>query len=82
MGIVFHHPVNRIARQSVLAAQRGNTAVFHLAQPAVSCNPERAVRIDVETVDMSIAQPFDACIGCADVSILEIDDATLTKSKP
>ena len=30
-GVVLHHPVDGIAGQSVLAAQRNNTAVFHLA---------------------------------------------------
>ena len=31
MEIVFHHPLNGIAGQSILAGKRGNTTVFHPA---------------------------------------------------
>ena len=82
MGVILHHPVNRIAGQSVLAGERENAAVFDPAQPALSCGPERTVPIDVETADHSLAQPFGACVRCAELTVLEISYATVTKSKP
>ena len=59
-GVILHHPVNRIAGQSVLAGERENVAVFDPAQPTLSGDPECAVAIDVETADHSLSQPFDA----------------------
>ena len=60
LGVILHHPVNRIARQSVLAGERENVAVFDTAQPPLSWDPECTVAIDVETADHSLSQPFDA----------------------
>ena len=59
-GVILHHPVNRIAGQSVLAGERENVAVFDPAQPTLSGDPECTVAIDVETADHSLSQPFDA----------------------
>ena len=66
ISVIFHHPVNRIAGQSVLARKRENAAIFDAAQPALSCGPECAVPIDVETADLALSQPFGACVRGAE----------------
>ena len=82
MVVVFHHPVNRIAGQSVPAGKRGDTAVFHPAQPAFGRGPERTVPIELKTADTALAQSIGAAIRCADLTVLEIRHASMTKSKP
>jgi len=82
MGVVFHHPVKRIAGKSVPAAKCDHTAVFHPAEPAVGCGPKCAVAIQVKAVDTAAAQPFAACIRCADLAVLEIRYAARGKAKP
>src|SRR4029450_10670702 len=39
MGVILHHPVNRVAWQSVPVRERQNAALFDAAQSAVSCGP-------------------------------------------
>ena len=56
-AVILHHPVNRIAGQSVLAGERENATVFDPAQAAVSCGPEGPVPIDVETADHPSPSP-------------------------
>ena len=82
MGVVFHHPVNRIAGQSVLAPQRGDAAVFQPAQPAFGGGPERSVGVELKVADAALAQPVGGSVRCADLTIGEIGDSTLQKSKP
>ena len=82
LGVILHHPVNRIARHSVLAGERENVTVFDAAQPPLSRDPECTVAVEVETADPALSQPFGACIRCAELTILEIRDATVSKSKP
>jgi hypothetical protein len=74
--------VNRIARQSVLAGERQNAAIFDSAQTAVSCSPEGPVSIAVEIADHSLAQPLGACERRAELAVLEMSYATVSKSKP
>src|SRR6185369_4311383 len=56
LGIIFHHPVNRIAWQSILCCERDDVAVFNAAQPTLSCDPECGVLVEVETADHSLSQ--------------------------
>src|SRR6266404_6268503 len=46
MIVVFHRPMNRFARQSILAGKRGDLAVFQATEPAVSGGPQHAVLIE------------------------------------
>ena len=82
MGVIFHHPVNLIAGQSVFAAQRDHAAALGPAEPAVGCGPKCAVSIHVKAVDTTPAQPFTDCIRCADLAVIEIRYAAPEKAKP
>src|ERR1700674_3750718 len=82
MMVVFQHCANRIARQSVLTGKSGNLTVFHPAQPAVGCGPERTARIELKTADTSLAQSIGACIRCADLTAFEIRQATRNETNP
>src|SRR4029450_6565451 len=81
-GVILHHPVNRVAWQSVPARERENATVFDAAQSAVSCRPERTARIRVEAANHSLSQPFRGCVRGADLPVVEICNATVTKAKP
>src|SRR5688572_23329501 len=81
-GVILHHPVNRIAGQSVLAGERENVAVFDPAQPTHSGGPECAVPVDVETADLAHSHPLGARVRCADLTVAEIREPTVSKSKP
>jgi hypothetical protein len=82
MGVVLHHPVNHVAGQSVLAGEREDAAVFDAAQSAVGRGPERAAPIRVEAADGSLSQPFGASVRGAELTVLEISNATVSKTKP
>ena len=82
MGVVFHRPINRIARQSVLAGKGGDTTVFQPAEPALGGGPERTVRIESKVVDLAFSQPAGGRVRCADPILLEMRDAPLRKPKP
>src|ERR1700758_2879490 len=45
-SIIVHHPIDRIAGQSIPAGERGNMPVFHSAEPALGRGPERIVPIE------------------------------------
>ena len=83
MVVVFHRPSERVSQGNpFLLVKRGDTAVFHPAQPALGCGPERTVLIELKAVDAALAQPVGGCVRCADLTVLEIRHATVTKSKP
>ena len=82
ISVIFHHPVNDVAWQSVLARERQNAAVFDAAQSAVSCGPDRTPRIRVEAANHSLSQSFGGCVQGADLTVVEIRNATVTKAKP
>src|ERR1700676_2175672 len=82
MIVVFDHPVNGIARQSILARERGNTTVFHVTQSALGCRPERTILIELKALDTASAQSIGVSVRCADLTVLEIRHATLKKSEP
>src|SRR5262249_14801893 len=82
MVVVLDHPVNCVAGQSVLAGQRGNAAVPHPAESALGGGPDRAVGIVSKTVNRALAKPVGGCVRCADLTIPEVNYATLIKSKP
>ena len=82
MGVIFHHPVNRIAGQPVLVGEGEIVTVFDPAQSTFGGHPERTVPIGVETSNPSLSQPFGASIRGVDLTVLEISDATVSKSKP
>src|SRR4030095_5068579 len=78
MGVILHHPVNRVAWQSVPAAESQNAAVFDAAQSAVSRGPERTARIRVEAANHSLSQPFGGGVRGAGLTAVEIRNATGT----
>ena len=80
--VVFHHPVNGVAGQSVLAGKRGHPAVFHPAEAALGCRPKRSVSIESKLVDPAFAQPIGAGEVLADLAVLEKCQAAVRKSKP
>jgi hypothetical protein len=82
MGVILHHPVNGVAWQSVPAGERKNAAVFDAAQSAVSRGPQRTARIWVEAANHSLSQPVGGCVRGADLTVVEIRNATVTKAKP
>ena len=67
LGVILYHPVNGIARQSVLAvvSVRMWPSLIRLSPPSVA-DPECTVPIDVETADHAFAQPFDGCVRGAE----------------
>src|SRR6185295_11352989 len=81
-GVVLHHPVNRIARQSVPARERENVAVFDPAQPTRGGGPQCAVPIDVETADLALSQALGATVRGTELTVPEVRDAIVSKSKP
>src|SRR4029434_941164 len=82
ISVIFHHPLNRIAGQSVLAGECENAAVFEAAQSALSRDPERAAPVRVEAADPSLCQPFGACERGADLTVLKISSATVSETEP
>ena len=82
ISVIFHHPVNHVAWQSVPARERLNAAGFDAAQSAISCGPERTARIRVEAANHSLSQPFGGCVRGADLTVVEMSHATVTKAKP
>ena len=55
--------MNRITGQSVLAGQRGNTATFQPAEPALGGGPNGTVGIELKTVDCTVAKPIGCFVG-------------------
>jgi hypothetical protein len=81
--VIFHHPVHRVARQSILAGQGGNAPVLQSAQPAfLGGDPKRAVVIEMKAADPSGAEPIGGCVRLAHLAVLEISDAAQKKSNP
>jgi hypothetical protein len=82
MIVVLDNPMHRVARQAVLAGQRGDPAVFQAAQAALCGGPERAVRIESKAGNLPIAQPVGGGIRSAYLAIAEIGNATEKESNP
>src|ERR1700742_463047 len=82
MIVVFDDPMNHITRQSVLVCHRGHAAIFQAAEPALSGYPKPTVPVESKVVDAPFAQPVRGRVGRADLTILEIGNATVMKSKP
>src|SRR4030095_11933647 len=82
ISVIFHHPLNRIAGQPVLAGECENATVFEAAQSNLRRDPERAAPILVETAHPSRCQPFGACERGADLTVLKISNTTVSKTKP
>src|SRR4029453_11102222 len=76
MGVILHHPVNRVAWESVPAAESQNEAGVDAAHAAVSCGPQRTARIRVEGANHSLSQPFGGCVRGADLTVVEKRNAT------
>src|SRR5512132_10487 len=69
ISVIFHHPLNRVAGQSVLAGECENATVFDAAQSALRRDPERAVPVPVEAADKSLCQPFGASVRGAHLTV-------------
>src|SRR5262245_6207431 len=82
MGIIFNCPMNHIAGQTVLAGQHRHTTVFQAAEPALGCGPECTVLIESQLVDMALAQPVGGCVGCENVAVTPIGNATQKEPNP
>src|SRR5271165_3371665 len=82
--IILYRPVNRVARQPVLAGQRSDAAVFYAAEAALlGCSPQRPVPIELEIGDRAFAQTISGCVGHTEPAILEIRETAIDpESKP
>jgi hypothetical protein len=73
MIVVLYRPVNRIARQTIPACERSNTAIFNPAKAAIlGCGPKRAIRIELKIRDTALTQPISGCVRGAELAIPEI----------
>src|SRR5688572_24698316 len=76
--VVFYRPVNGITRQAGGRRERADAAILDPAESAIfGCRPYGAITIEVETRDMTLAQPVRRCVGRADLSVLEKQDAAV-----
>src|SRR5262245_17889602 len=74
--------MNRVARQTVRASQRGDASILHSAQPAFGRCPERTVPVETKMPDEALAQTVGRRIARAKLTVYDIGDATLIKPKP
>src|SRR5271165_2541205 len=81
-GVVFHHPVDRITRQSALTGKHGYAAVLQPAEPALGRGPERAIAIELKVIHTTHTQAVGLSVRGADFTVLEVRYATFAKSKP
>src|SRR5262249_52671173 len=81
-GVVLDSPEHAGARQSVLAAERGDAAVLQSAESAIGAGPERALRIESKPVDAASAESIGGLVGFMNLAIDEMDDATLSEADP
>src|SRR3974390_2512228 len=56
MVVIFYRPMDFVARQPVLAAQRGSMSVFQAAQPALGRGPQRSVSVDAQVADRAFSK--------------------------
>src|SRR5215469_14537559 len=82
MIVILDCPVNRVARQSVLAVERGEVPIFQAAQSFLGGSPENAVTVESQAADLALAQPVRDTIRFADCPACEIVDASVIKAKP
>src|SRR5262245_46133470 len=82
MHIVFHRPVNRIARQSVSADQRDHAAVFQQAEATGRGGPQGAVWLELKAVHATRAESVCGCQRSLDATLVEIGETTVEKPQP
>src|SRR5262249_6690339 len=82
MVVVFDEPMNRIARQSILACKSRETVVFQPTQSTFGGGPERTVTIEPNVVNSPFSQSIRDSIGCLDLTVLEVSQATVKKTNP
>jgi hypothetical protein len=74
--------MDRVAGQSIAAAQRENAAVFNSAETTFRRDPECTAVIEVKIADHSGCQSFGTCVRGAELAVPKISYATVAKSKP
>src|SRR5215469_1252217 len=82
MVVVLDCPVNRVAEQSVLAAECGEMPVFQTAQSSLGRSPENAVTVEPQAVDLAVPQPVRGCVRCGDSPFGEVLNAPAKKTEP
>src|SRR5215472_16648235 len=82
MVVILDCPVNRIARQSVPAVERGEVPIFQTAQSSLGRSPENTVAVESQAVDPALAQPVSEGVRFANRLVFEIVDSSLIESQP
>jgi hypothetical protein len=57
-------------------------AILDAAHPGFSRNPQPAMRPESKLIHPASGNAFHPCVRCAELTILKISDATVTKSEP
>src|SRR5262249_15459264 len=81
-GVVLDSPVNGVAGQPVPAGQGGPATLCQPAEPAFGGGPERAIRIEAQGVDASLAQSVGSRVRRADLSLDLVHDSALLEPDP
>ena len=82
MRVIFYRPVNRIARESVLAGERRNVTIGYPAQPTFGRNPQSSTRPEANVIDSACAEAIARRVCLLNLPIREVDEAPLPKTEP
>src|SRR5512138_1934575 len=60
-GVIFDHPVNRVAAESVLGGECQHATLLDPAQPTLRCDPDGATGVTIEAVNSALTEALGRC---------------------